>query len=79
MWRTLLREAGAPVRDVGPRFRVRFIGWLAHRSETEAVLPLVMASEVGDSALYRNQPEAREPRLDADEASHARVFRTAST
>jgi VIT1/CCC1 family predicted Fe2+/Mn2+ transporter len=79
LWRSKLRQAGAIVPEVGPSFRVRLIGWLAGRFGAAAVLPLVMAGEVGDSALYHAQPEARAAGLDADERSHARVFRAIST
>jgi VIT1/CCC1 family predicted Fe2+/Mn2+ transporter len=39
----------------------------------------VLAGEAGDSALYHSQPEARAAGLDADERSHARVFRAIAT
>jgi VIT1/CCC1 family predicted Fe2+/Mn2+ transporter len=78
LWRSKLREDGAAIPALDPTFRIRLIGWLARRFGASAVVPLVMAGEAGDSALYHTQPEARQAGLDADERSHARVFRAIS-
>jgi vacuolar iron transporter family protein len=64
LWRSRLRESGVAAPVLSPTFRVRLIGWLARRLGAAAVLPLVMAGEAGQ---------------DADERSHARVFRAIST
>ena len=79
VWRSKLREAGAPVPQLQPTLRVRFIGWLARRLGASTVVPMVMAGEAGDSALYHAQPEARAAGLARDERSHARVFRAIAT
>jgi len=79
VWRTRLREAGADMPIFLPTLRVRFLGWLARRFGAGAVVPMVMAGEAGDSALYHAQPEARAVGMPADERSHARVFRAIAT
>ncbi len=75
-WRAKLREAGEEVPDPRPSFRVRLIGWLARRFGPSLVLPSALSAEVGDSAKYDTQAEARQAGMAAEERSHARVFRT---
>jgi VIT1/CCC1 family predicted Fe2+/Mn2+ transporter len=79
VWRSRLRDVGGEVPPDRPGARIRFIGWLARRFGATAVLPMVMAGEAGDSALYHSQPEARAAGMPADERSHARVFRAIAT
>ncbi len=79
LWRSKIRAAGAAAPDPVPSRRVRLIGWLARRFGAGTVLPLVQAGEAGDSALYHAQPDAHAAGLDADERSHARVFRAIAT
>jgi vacuolar iron transporter family protein len=79
VWRSKLRDAGAPVPALEASLRVRLIGWLARRFGASAVVPMVMASEAGDTALYDSQPEAHAVGMPADERSHARVVRAIAT
>jgi len=78
LWRRKLEEAGAPVPEFGPSFRVRTLGWLARRFGTGLVAPTVAAMEAGATTMYDDQPEAVEENLPADERSHARLFREIS-
>lgn len=79
VWRSRLREAGASVPALTPSLRVRVIGWLARRFGASTVVPMVLAGEAGDTALYHAQPEARAVGMARDERSHARVFRAIAT
>jgi VIT1/CCC1 family predicted Fe2+/Mn2+ transporter len=79
LWRDRLVAAGRDPGALRPSWRVRVIGWLARRFGPGAVLPLVIAAEGKDSAMYDEQPEAVAARLPADERSHARIFRQLST
>lgn len=78
LWEQKLREAGAPVPQYRPSFRVRFLGWLARRFGTASVSPIVTRMELAATTMYDDQPEAIAANLPADERSHARLFREIS-
>lgn len=78
LWETRLREAGEPIPDFKPSFRIRFMGWCARRFGTRAVAPFVSAMEARATGIYDAQPEAIEAGLPRDERSHARLFREIS-
>jgi VIT1/CCC1 family predicted Fe2+/Mn2+ transporter len=75
LWRSKLREAGAPVPEYRPSRRVRMLGWIARRFGTRAVMPMVTRMEVAATTMYDLQPEAVAVGLPAEERSHARLFR----
>lgn len=79
LWRSKLREAGAAVPALAPRFRTRLLGFLARRFGANSLLPTVLSMEASDSHAYDNQPEAVAAGLPADERSHARIFRHLAT
>ena len=47
---------------------------IARRFGPGFILPTVTQRERADSERYRDQPEARDARMAADERSHARLF-----
>jgi VIT1/CCC1 family predicted Fe2+/Mn2+ transporter len=75
IWRTQLREAGVTAVPTQPGWRTRVLITLARRFGPGFILPTVTQRERADSERYRDQPEAREARMAADERSHARLFR----
>lgn len=75
IWRAKLREAGVTAIPTRPGWRTRALIALAHRFGPSFILSTVTQREEADSNRYRGQPEAREARMDADERSHARLFR----
>lgn len=75
IWRAKLREAGGAEHPVQPGWRTRTLIALARRFGPSLILSTVTQREQADSARYRDQPEARDARMDADERSHARLFR----
>jgi VIT1/CCC1 family predicted Fe2+/Mn2+ transporter len=74
IWRTKLREAGVTTVATQPGWRTRALIALARRFGPGFILPTVTQREQADSERYRDQPEAREARMAADERSHARLF-----
>ena len=79
LWRTRLAQAGQPATNITPSVRARVLTWLARHFGPDAVLPMVLAGEQADSAIYDDQPEARSAGLPAEERSHGRVFRAIAT
>jgi vacuolar iron transporter family protein len=73
VWRTKLGSIGPAGPSEAPGARVRFLGWLARRFGTDAVLPLILAGEAQDTHSYEEQPEAPAAGMPADERSHGRV------
>jgi VIT1/CCC1 family predicted Fe2+/Mn2+ transporter len=74
IWRTQLREAGVTAVPTQPGWRTRILIALARRFGPGFILPTVTQRERADSERYRDQPEARDARMAADERSHARLF-----
>jgi VIT1/CCC1 family predicted Fe2+/Mn2+ transporter len=75
-WGGKLREAGAPVPDYRPGWRTRVLGWLARRFGPAFVLPTMVEVENAIGSDYTGQPEPEAASMQADERSHARIFRT---
>jgi vacuolar iron transporter family protein len=75
LWRTKLREIGAPAGPERPGWRTRVLIALATRFGPALVVPTITAREEADRDKYRGQPEARAAGLAAAEKSHARLFR----
>lgn len=78
LWRSRLEDAGAPVPNFRPSFRVRVLGFIARRFGAALVAPIVAQMEAAATGMYDDQPEAIAEHLPADERSHARVFREIS-
>jgi vacuolar iron transporter family protein len=74
IWRAQLREAGVTAVPTQPGCRTRVLMALARRFGPGFILPAVTQRERADSERYRDQPEARDARMAADERSHARLF-----
>ena len=74
VWRAQLREAGVTAVPTQPGWRTRVLMALARRFGPGFILPTVTQRERADSERYRDQPEARDARMAADERSHARLF-----
>src|SRR5215212_11346729 len=74
IWRAKLRESGVTIVPTQPGWRTRALIALARRFGPSFILSTVAQREQADSERYRDQPEAREARLAADERSHARLF-----
>jgi VIT1/CCC1 family predicted Fe2+/Mn2+ transporter len=75
IWRAKLREAAGAKLPERPGWRTRALIALARRFGPGFILPTVTQREQADSERYGDQPEARGVRMDADERSHARLFR----
>lgn len=76
-WRDEIRKKGGRAGEVSSGFKARLLGWLANRFGSGTVLPMIVATEARDHAVYKNQPEAIAAGLPVDEQSHSRVIRTA--
>src|SRR4051812_47881778 len=74
IWRVKLRAAGGTAVPTQPGWRTRALIALARRFGPGFILPTITQREQADSERYRDQPEAREARMAADERSHARLF-----
>jgi VIT1/CCC1 family predicted Fe2+/Mn2+ transporter len=74
IWREKLRGAGVTAIPNRPGWRTRTLIALARRFGPSFILSTVTQREQADSERYRDQPEAREARMAADERSHARLF-----
>jgi VIT1/CCC1 family predicted Fe2+/Mn2+ transporter len=74
IWRAKLREAGVTAVPTQPGWRTRILIALARRFGPGFILPTVTQRERADSERYRDQPEARDAQMAADERSHARLF-----
>ena len=75
IWEEHLRQAGETVSPYQPSWRLRTLGWLAHRFGTGAMLPLMASQERKAVHAYETQPEAQAAGMPGEERSHARVFR----
>lgn len=78
IWEEKLREAGEPVPERRPGWRIRTLGWLARRFGPSLVLPTIAGMERADVGAYDDQAEAKSARLPAQERSHARLLREIS-
>jgi vacuolar iron transporter family protein len=74
IWRKKLEAAGVQDLPSRPSWRTRTLIRIARRFGPGLILPTVTSQESVDSDRYRNQPEAAEAGMPADEESHARVF-----
>jgi VIT1/CCC1 family predicted Fe2+/Mn2+ transporter len=79
IWRAKLREVGVTAVPTQPGWRTRVLIALARRFGPGFILPTVTQRERADSERYRDQPEARDARMAADERSHARLFQAIGT
>jgi VIT1/CCC1 family predicted Fe2+/Mn2+ transporter len=75
-WARKLRDAGAPVPDYRPGWRTRILGWLARRFGPAAVLPTMVEVENAIGSDYTGQPDPEAAGMQAEERSHARIFRS---
>jgi vacuolar iron transporter family protein len=75
-WEDKLRAVGAPVPDYKPGWRTRTLGSLARRFGPAFVLPTMVEVEYSASSGYEGQPDAEAAGMQAEERSHARIFRT---
>jgi VIT1/CCC1 family predicted Fe2+/Mn2+ transporter len=73
-WRDRLRAAGYAEPDPRPGWRTRVLIALARRLGPGLILPTVLGNERADRDRYREQPEAIQAGLPADEHSHSRIF-----
>lgn len=74
IWRAKLLDAKGTDLPGQPGWRTQTLIALARRFGPGFILPTVTQREQADSERYRDQPEAREARMAADERSHARLF-----
>lgn len=74
IWRAKLLEAGITELAKHPGWRTQTLIALARRFGPGFILSTVTQREQADSDRYRDQPEAREAQMAADERSHARLF-----
>jgi vacuolar iron transporter family protein len=75
-WEDKLQAAGAPVPDYRPGWRTLTLGALARRFGPAFVLPTMVEVENSASSGYEGQPDAEAAGMQAEERSHARIFRT---
>src|SRR4051812_18547906 len=78
-WRSRLDRATSGRTSLTPSLRARGLSWLARRFGPNFVLPAIAASEGHDINAYDSQPDAVAGGLPADERSHARIIRAASS
>ncbi|HLZ21494.1 MAG TPA: VIT1/CCC1 family protein [Ktedonobacterales bacterium] len=74
VWESKLRQDGISPDPYTPAWRIRALGWLAHRFGPGVVLPIVSSMERDAVHEYDSQPEARAAGMVEEERSHARVF-----
>ena len=74
MWKGYLNDAGEPLPNYTPNWRVRTLGWIAKHLGTGAIMSTVTSMESNAVHDYDNQPEAVATGLPGDERSHARLF-----
>jgi VIT1/CCC1 family predicted Fe2+/Mn2+ transporter len=58
-WAEKLGIAKDDLPGYRPKFRIRFLGWLARQFGTQMVLPYVLRIESADTAMYEDEPEAQ--------------------
>ncbi len=73
LWAERLRKAGQPIPTYTPGWRLRTLIWLARHFGVSSVLPMISTMERSASHAYASQPEM--VGMQADEQSHARLFR----
>src|SRR5262249_48528760 len=70
IWAKKLRAAGVEVPEVKPSRRTRLLIWMARRLGTNAVLPMVIETEIVDADRYARQGGRTAPALAAEEKDH---------
>jgi vacuolar iron transporter family protein len=75
-WEGKLRDAGVTLPEYRPGWRTRILGRLARRFGPAFVLPTMVEVENAIGSDYTGQPDPEAAGMQADERSHARVFRT---
>lgn len=74
LWAERLRKAGQPIPAYTPGWRLRTLIWLARHFGVSSVLPMISTMERSAIHAYASQPEM--VGMQADEQSHARLFRS---
>jgi VIT1/CCC1 family predicted Fe2+/Mn2+ transporter len=75
IWRDKLHESGVSDVPTTPGWRTKALIMLAQRLGPGLILPTIVSQERADSDRYRGQADARLAGMDAEEQSHARLFR----
>ena len=78
VWRDKLSESGVTEVPTTPGWRTKTLILLAQRFGPGLILPTIVAQEQADSDRYQGQADAHLVGMDAEEQSHARLFRSIS-